>query len=435
MLYSHFRYTFKYSLAILFGNLIFSLFELLRTNLLARSEKMHYKLKMLMRLPILFVFIWLAACGVVDSPTPDPTNNPTVNSEQTNFVVSATGKVVPADWATISSPIPGIIVNLEVSENQLVVEGDNLLQLSGIEQISAMKIGAKLEFLLAQQALDEFLDNVPLITTQAEQTLANSKDNLKLAETTLNYLINGAKQSTIDQAEANKILRFDQLKKAQENFEKYEDKPKDDLVRASLQAILGQAQADYDNAERYYNNLNSSSNEIDLAQGKANLAFALAHVNQAQTEFEKVQDGPDPSTLELLQSRLDFAQAQLIAIQTNIEDLHIVAPFSGTISQIFVRQNEWANPGQPVLIIGDLNNLQIETTDLNEIDVARIKIGQKGIVTFDALNGIEISAIVIDISSKASSGTGVNYKVTLALDEIPDNLYWDMTAFIDIQVD
>ncbi|MEK6221082.1 MAG: HlyD family efflux transporter periplasmic adaptor subunit, partial [Chloroflexota bacterium] len=108
------------------------------------------------------------------------------------------------------------------------------------------------------------------------------------------------------------------------------------------------------------------------------------------------------------------------------------APFDGTVTQIYFRESEWVNPGQPVAVIGDLSNLQIETTDLNEIDVARIHVGSTATITFDALPDVEIQAEVVRIATKSSPGSGVNYTVILEMDEIPDNLLWDMTAFVDI---
>ncbi|MBT3240740.1 MAG: HlyD family efflux transporter periplasmic adaptor subunit [Chloroflexi bacterium] len=383
---------------------------------------------------LLIVILSISACGGGNSPGQElESQNNSIFESEIN-VVSATGKVVPETWVTISSPSAGIVVDLPIAENQIVNEGETLLKLSGSEQISALVSGAKLELLQAEQVLSDFLEIAPIVTAQAQQKLADSKNILNTAELTLDYLINGAKQSTIDQAEANKILRQDQLEKAQENFEKYEDRPKDDLVRANLQSLLGQAQADYDNALRYYNNLISNSNAIELAQGEADLALAQAGVNLAQIEYNKVANGPDKDTLILLEARIENAKAQLNAAQTALEDLSLTAPFSGTVSHLYIHQNEWVNPSQPILVIGDLVNLQIETTDLNEIDVSFIEIGQKATVIFDALKDVEVSAMVVDISSKASLGTGVNYKVTLALDEIPTGLFWDMTAFIDINI-
>jgi hypothetical protein len=79
--------------------------------------------------------------------------------------------------------------------------------------------------------------------------------------------------------------------------------------------------------------------------------------------------------------------------------------------------------------------MYIETTDLNEIDVARVQVGDTAIVTFDALPEANVKGIVTRIADKASEGSGVNYTVIIELSEIPEKLLWDMTAFVDIQVE
>jgi hypothetical protein len=72
---------------------------------------------------------------------------------------------------------------------------------------------------------------------------------------------------------------------------------------------------------------------------------------------------------------------------------------------------------------------------LNEIDVTRIEVGSRATITFDALPEIVVDATVVSIASKSSPGSGVNYTVILEFDEIPEGLLWDMTAFVDIQIE
>ena len=88
-----------------------------------------------------------------------------------------------------------------------------------------------------------------------------------------------------------------------------------------------------------------------------------------------------------------------------------------------------------ILVLADLSQLQVETTDLSEIDVAQIVVGDKAKVTFDALVDVVVEATVTRISDRASTGSGVNYRVVLELDEIPSGLRWGMTAFVDIEID
>jgi HlyD family secretion protein len=82
-----------------------------------------------------------------------------------------------------------------------------------------------------------------------------------------------------------------------------------------------------------------------------------------------------------------------------------------------------------------MSNLHIETTDLSEVDVARVSLGQPVHVTFDALKGKTLIGRVTRIApmSSATQG-GVNYTVLVELDQLDPALRWGMTAFTDIQV-
>jgi HlyD family secretion protein len=72
-----------------------------------------------------------------------------------------------------------------------------------------------------------------------------------------------------------------------------------------------------------------------------------------------------------------------------------------------------------VLSLADLGHLRVETTDLNEIDVARLDVGNNAIITFDALPNVSVEGKVVRIAPKASEGSGVNYTAVVELDEIP----------------
>ena len=77
----------------------------------------------------------------------------------------------------------------------------------------------------------------------------------------------------------------------------------------------------------------------------------------------------------------------------------------------------------------------METTDLDEIDVARVAAGQAAAITFDALPERVFAARVTRVSPMAEPGTGgVNFTAVLELEETDPALRWGMTAFVDIEV-
>jgi HlyD family secretion protein len=105
------------------------------------------------------------------------------------------------------------------------------------------------------------------------------------------------------------------------------------------------------------------------------------------------------------------------------------------VSELYVQAGEWVGPGQAILELADLGHLRIETTDLNEIDAARVKEGDRVTVTFDALPDVQIAGTVERIAPKSAKGSGVNYTVIVELSEWPEILRWGMTAFVDILVE
>ena len=78
--------------------------------------------------------------------------------EENHPVVRATGVTVPADWASLSFPLGGVIADIHVEEGELVEEGDGLVSLKGTEMARSAVDGAHLELVSAQQALNDLYE-------------------------------------------------------------------------------------------------------------------------------------------------------------------------------------------------------------------------------------------------------------------------------------
>jgi multidrug efflux pump subunit AcrA (membrane-fusion protein) len=432
---------------------------------------------------ILFSLLFLTACSSLSSEETPPAE-PVVSGEEFTPIISATGVIVPIDWASLSISATGVVDEVLVSADESVTAGQVLVRLQGEEQLQAALSAAQLELASAQSALNDLNENTALMAAMALQDLENSQnglDNLlnsdmqeasalqaiadaekavESAERRLSIVESIADKADIDAARAQVVLAKDVLDNANDDFEPYANKRENNLVRANLLARQASAQQAYDSAVRKLNALLSSGKEVDKAVARADLATARAQLVDAQREWEQVKDGPnqgdidlleaqiskaqreydiyrmgpDPDDLAVAEARLANAQAQMDAAQAALTDLELHAPFDGTVSDIFIHPSEWVNIGQPVVLLADINHLQVETTDLSEIDLAQVRIGDSVIVTFDALPDVVVRGIVERISPKAAEGAGVNYPITIELSEIPDQLRWGMTAFVDIEV-
>ena len=78
---------------------------------------------------------------------------------------------------------------------------------------------------------------------------------------------------------------------------------------------------------------------------------------------------------------------------------------------------EYAQPGQAILLISNVSDLQVQTTDLSERDVVKVSAGQPVSVFVKAL-GQTLPGEVLSISPIASTlGGDVVYQTTIRLEQ------------------
>jgi HlyD family secretion protein len=380
---------------------------------------------------MLALVVLLAACSGGEQATTESVDLAPI--EDFVPVISATGVVKPTHWVTLSFPSGGLVRELPIERGEMVEEGQVLAQLSSIEQARAAVTAAQLEHINADQALGNLLENAELYSAQAQLALANARDELDKAEYkwTVRQEGNRASSNTIDVAEANLTLAKEDVERAEDKYEHASGEGS----RALALSNLANARNHRDSIQRNINWYLGAPDEIEQALLDAELAEAQAALAAAERDYEKVKNGPDPEALELAEARFDNAQATLRATEQAFADMELRAAFGGTISDVFIRNYEFVGPGQPIMLLADLTELVIETTDLNEIDVAQIEVGYPASITFDALPDVILQGTLTYIAPKASQGTGVNYLVEVQLvDDFPEGVRWGMTAFIDIQV-
>jgi multidrug efflux pump subunit AcrA (membrane-fusion protein) len=372
----------------------------------------------------LAITVSLSACGLFPEEE-ESESTPVLVID--NSIVSATGILVPESYAYLSMAGAGRVDEVLVQEGEAVSEGQELVALGDIAQAEAAQAAAEFEHEAAQQALDELNENADLTRTAAWLALLDAKSAYIIAEDAWEDLDEDDLEDDIDDAQEDIVEAEEDLEEAQETFDSYADLDEDSSLRQRYEDELIEAQEDYNETVRARDEL-----IIELESPEAAWQSALAAVEQAQADYDATLDGPDPDMLALAEARLASAAAQLEAASDQLANLTLTAPFAGVVAELMINAGEWTAPGQPVVVLADLGSLRVETTDLNEIDVVQIEIGDIVEVTFDAFPDEVFEGTVIEISPKASAGTGVNYTVVIELAELPDNARWGMTVFVDI---
>lgn len=398
-------------------------------------------MKKVFLIPVLLICV-LAACSSAPTPTPDAS----ASAQPLPAVVSASGKVLPEQWANLSFRAGGPIVELKVQSGDTVKAGDVIARLDDVDaQLAVAQAEAALAMAQAQLAEMKAGARAEQVN-QAGQAVAQAEAAWQGAQAQYAQLQSGARNAEIAAAEAAVAKAASDLKFAEEAYNgviegratakdygipggglgKYEEQ-----MRAQLTAI----RAAHDVAQKQLAQLKAGATKNELGAAAANVNAAKAQMEQAKAQLDLLKAGASAEQLAVAEAGVKQAQVALDTAKAQFDKMQLTAPFAGTIGTVAVRSGELAQPGQPIVTLGDLGSLRVETTDLSETDVARVKEGQPVKVTFDALPGKTITGQVLRIAPMSTPGqSAVNYIVTVQLDEIDPALRWGMTAFVDVQV-
>lgn len=149
---------------------------------------------------------------------------------------------------------------------------------------------------------------------------------------------------------------------------------------------------------------------------------------------KKFWDLVPPEVRQRADAQAASAQAALEIAQATLAQSTLIAPLDANVASVNVMPGEFVKENQVVITLATLNDLQLETTDLSERDIANVKIGAPVSIVMESLNET-FTGEIIGISPKADTvGGDVVFKVTIAFDRQPENLMWGMTAEVTIEV-
>lgn len=211
------------------------------------------------------------------------------------------------------------------------------------------------------------------------------------------------KSKVAGQVEQVLVVEGEQVKKGQPLLRLDPTDFQRDVARA--QAELGRAQAEI---ARATNALAFARLNLDRREkGLATRSVAQADVDLAQNEV-RVQS----VALQMAQSSLSGLKVMLSAAEDRLRYTEIVSPLDGTVIELGIRVGEVVTPGvqatfegKALLTVADLSTLIVKA-DLNQIDIAKVKLGQTVSLTLDALPGKTYSATVTKVAPASITPKG-----------------------------
>ncbi len=352
----------------------------------------------------------------------------TVERGTLTATIGATGNVHANQTAILTWQTSGTVGVMSAKVGDQVLTGDVLASLSQTS-LSQNVVLAQADLVTAQRNLDSVLQSSTQ-RAQVQLNLVNAQKSYDSANDTLNGMLasnHGGTSADIENARAQLTLAQQAFDQAKTMYDMVKDLPDTDARKAQAYTSFYNAQQSLTRAQDNLNyfTLVPGTSDIDVARAK--LALAKAQLEDAQREWARLKDGPDPSDVSAAQARVDAAQATI-----NLSRL--IAPFAGTVTESDLMLGDQVSPGTTAFRMDDLSHLLVDV-QVSEVDINNVKVGQPAVVTFDAVLGREYHGKVVDVSQVGTSVQSVvNFQVTVELTDPDVDVKPGMTASVTITI-
>lgn len=151
--------------------------------------------------------------------------------------------------------------------------------------------------------------------------------------------------------------------------------------------------------------MDKTLSSYDLAQARVTLAEEEIKENYAKLQVAKANIGKvlmKQERAESLNGNLEQALATLELARLKLAHTSITSPINGIVAKKVAKVGEVVKPGQPVVVVVDLNNIWVEA-NLEETKVEHVRLGQSVDLKVDAYPKSRFTGKVVNIGAVAAS--------------------------------
>jgi RND family efflux transporter MFP subunit len=171
-----------------------------------------------------------------------------------------------------------------------------------------------------------------------------------------------------------------------------------------------------------------------LRNGEGAIDNAAQNLLDAQQDFNEKMAPPENAELASAKASLLSARASLQAAYNNYNNNVLKAPFAGVVAAVNNRRGDDVTSSTVVATV--ITKQQLAEVSLNEVDVAKVKPSQKATLSFDALDGLNLTGQVAEVDSLGTVSQGVvSYKVKIAFDTQDERVKPSMNVSAEIITD
>jgi HlyD family secretion protein len=129
------------------------------------------------------------------------------------------------------------------------------------------------------------------------------------------------------------------------------------------------------------------------------------------------------------------AEADVQALVNTINGSKIIAPFGGSITDIFTAEGDHVSSGDNAIQLDNLSTLVVDVT-ITEVDINTVNVGDPAMITFDAIANKTYNGVISQVGDSGSEDSGVvNFNVTVTITDADEQVKPGFTAVTTIITD
>ena len=290
----------------------------------------------------------------------------------------------------LASRVGGRVAKVLVEEGSLVEAGQPVLELE-LPELDAQRRQLEAQLAAAKAVLAKAIEG------PREEDKAAAKANVAAAQARWERMRSGYRTQEKEQARSEQLAIEAQLENARQELDR----------ERTLLGKNATTAAAYDLSVAKYNRLQA---EAAAAAAKTRLleaGYRAEDVAEAAAELARFQANYDLLRAGTRQEDIDEAAAQVARLQAELAELDVkrrertvYAPERATVEVIGVRPGDIAAANQPLVTVLRADDLWVKAY-ISEVDLGRIRLGQKVEVTIDTFPGKRFEGVVTYIASES----------------------------------
>jgi RND family efflux transporter MFP subunit len=327
--------------------------------------------------------------------------------------VEGTGSLAPTAEVALAFLSGGQVAEVLVEEGQVVEAGQPLVRLE-TDELALQVTRSEAALASAEGQLAQLLAGPrPEEVAAQEANLAAMQGGMSAAAASRDQVTAGPSAAQIAAAETQVASAEMEYRTALINCDSIDEGDEDRKEQARYD--LWAAEVALDAAQTQLDVLLAGANADAVRAAQSNVGSAAAQRDAAQAQLDLLLAGATEEQIQAAEAAVDQACVALDQARLRLEQATLVAPMAGTVTSVGIEPGEMVNPGQAVVVLGDLTALEVDV-NLDETDVVRVATGQDVQVSLDAFPGVEMTGEVTYIAPTAQTQTGVVlYPVTIRL--------------------